>query len=203
VIDGAGRARDLEVVDRRAGGSEQSQRLGLGIIPVGWRGAAGAPVAALRAGDDDAEGQRLGVGQIAAADFEEARAFGAARLVAAGGGDQAGEERGTHRLHVLADRVGQDPGAAAERLGFGLADEAPRHRFVEAAGGCGAAGAALQQLLGRGGGEGDAGSARERGRLDPIEPFDADHFLDDVRLALDVAAPGGGGHLPRSRRGRR
>src|SRR5687768_18203208 len=53
---------------------------------------------------------------------------------------RSGQQGGPHRLHLLADRIGKEPGRAAERLRLAFGDEAPGDRLVEAARGGGAPG---------------------------------------------------------------
>src|SRR3546814_5920326 len=74
-----------------------------------------APVArSAVAGEDETDRRMLPVAKVAASDLEQAHALCAAIDVAASGGEQAGQERRPHRLHFLADRIVEDPGAAAE-----------------------------------------------------------------------------------------
>ena len=175
---------------------EKGQRLGLGVVRVEGDGLALAPAArAAVPGEDDAEGGALcgaarRIGQVAAADLEQANARRAAPRVALGGGEKAGEERRAHDLQLLADRVGEAPGAAAERGGLALGDEAPGDRLVQPTRGGGAAEAAFELLLGRGGGAGNAGHAGEGHGRDLVQPLDPDHFLDQVGGTVHVPPPG-------------
>src|SRR5690348_15587046 len=79
----------------------------------------------------------LRVGQISAADLEQANGGGAAIEVAPGRGDETRYERRPHDLHVLADRIGEAPVPAAKHRRLTVGNEAPGHGFIEAArGGC-------------------------------------------------------------------
>ncbi len=148
------------------------------------------------AGQHDADGRMLAIGQVAAADLEQPHGRDAALQVARARRQQAGQQRRPHDLQVFADRVGEAPRAPAERRGLRFAEEAPRHRLVQPARGGGAADAAFQLLFGRGGRARDAGRARQRDGRDLVDPLDADHFLDQIGGAVDIAAPRRHGDRP-------
>ena len=76
--------------------------------------------------------------------------------------------------------------------GGGAVDEAVGDGLVEAEGGDAAAGLALAALGGGEDGLRHAGGAGERAALELGEGGDAGDLLDEVGLALDVGAPGGG-----------
>ncbi len=183
-------------------GIEQRQHLGLHVMRGEALRLAAAPVArGLVARQHDAErgafdtGAVLGL-EIATAKFEQPDRARAAIEIALGGREQPGQQRGAHDLQVLADRIGEHPVAAAKGRGFLVRDERPVDRLVEAARSGETAHAALLQLRRTGGRPGDAGQARQRGRGDRIDAGDAHHFLDDIRLARDIAPPGRDGDRP-------
>src|SRR3546814_15344326 len=83
MIDG-GPVQRLEVVDRRAGGSEEGHGLGLGVIGAKRFRLARAPVArSAVAGEDETDRRMLPVAKVAAADLEQAPALCAAIDVSA------------------------------------------------------------------------------------------------------------------------
>ena len=127
------------------------------------------------------------------ADLEQGEVHEAARLIAGGGLQEAGQQVGAQVAHFRTDRV-VDPhglGAAAEQGGAGLIDEAVGDAFVVAEGGQRASRSAFARLHRRqdrpwharfGAAQGLAHQFLQRG--------DAGHFLDKVRLAQNVGPPG-------------
>ncbi len=196
-------AHHLQIGDRRARRFEQRRRFGPGVI--GGEGSRLAARPAARGGVARHQHRQRqpfvglpgAIGKVAAAEFEQADAARAALRIARRRHQQSGQQRGAHDLQILADRIGQRPCAAADRLGLVRRDEAPRHRFVEATRGGGAAQAALQPLFGRCGRRGDAGRAGQGGGGHLVDALDPDHFLDQIGGTVDVAAPAGRGDAQR------
>ena len=184
----AGIPHHLQILDRRADRGEQSQRLSLGVERVERLCLALLPAArAILAGKHDAERRMLAPGEIAPPDLEQPHARRTALHVALGRREQAGQQRRPHDLQLLADRIGERPGAATDRGRLRVRQEAPGQRLVEPARGGGATRAAFEALLGRGGRLGDARRARQRHGGDRVDPLDADDFLDQIGGAIDVA----------------
>ena len=112
--------------------------------------------------------------------------------VAPRGRHEPGQQRRPHRVEIGADRVDEPQLrlGAAEQLGLARRDERERHRLGQAARGEGAAdelGASLRR------GQRRARQRRiavERHRRDLVVALDPEDFLDEIGLALDVAAPG-------------
>src|SRR5687768_1141666 len=104
----AGVRHHLQVVDRRARRLQGSKHFRLRVESVERPWLAGLPVpVAPIATQEDTERGMLGIAKVAAADFEQANSCRAAIMVAPGSRDQAGQQRGPHDLHFLADRVSQ------------------------------------------------------------------------------------------------
>ena len=131
------------------------------------------------------------------ADLEERQIVEAARLVAGGGAQQAGEKRGAHVAHLGADRV-LEPcrlSSAAEqtrRLGV---DEAVGDAFVVAGRRDAATDGTLAGLRRGQDRAGDAGGAGQRFAFELGERRDPGDLFDEIGLALDVGAPGWRGDL--------
>ena len=191
VIDIAGFAHNLQVVDRRTGYAQQFQAGRLGVEGIETLRLAALP-ATRRAltGEDQHQCRMLAIGQIAAAQFEQPDRAGTAIHVAAHCGEQAGQQRGPHHLHVFTDRVLQYPIAAANGLGLALGNERPGDRFVQAQRGSCAADPAFEQLLGSRGRPGHAIGAWQGHAGDVVQPVNPDDFFDQVRAAVDIGAPG-------------
>ena len=137
----------LQVGNGRDRGVEQGEHFGLGVKRVKGLRLAGLPAARLPfAGEHQRERRMLIVAEIAASDLEQPDRRCATVEVAPGRGDQSRQQRRPHHLHVLADRVGQAPVAAAKGFGLVLRNEAPGDCFVEPASRGGAADAAFEQL---------------------------------------------------------
>ena len=206
-----GLSHDLQVVDWRTGLGQQGQGLGLGVEGIEGLGLARCPAAyGALACQHHAQRQALvarplGAAQIAAADLEQPQRSCAAIKIAPRGREQSGQQRGAHRLHVLADRVVEHPQrrfplilSLSKDKGLRLAhrQEGPGHGLVQPARGGSAADAAFQ-LLRRGRGRpGHAIGARQGDGLDVVEPPDPDNLLDQVGHADHVGAPAGRGDGP-------
>ena len=182
--------RQSQVRHRRARRFEQRQYFGLGVKRVEALSLAGLPVAGgSLAGQQDRGGRPLAFRQVAAADLEQSHRRGAAVDVAAGGGEEPGKKRRTHRFHLLADRIGEGPRRAAEPVGVSGRNEAPVDRLVETAARRSAAHAALDRLNARRGRPRDPFGAGQRGRRDLVVAVEPDDFLDEVGGPVDIAAP--------------
>ncbi len=192
------RLHHLQTVGRGTRRIEQGERRRLGVESVERRGLARLPAARmLVAGHQQRERRMLGIGQIAPPDLEQTDAVGAAVLIARRGGKQPGQQRRPHDLQILADRIGERPGAAAEGRRFAFGDEGPGHRLVESRRRCAPAQAPFDQLLGGCGRPGDAVGAGQGDRCDGVETRDPRHFLDHVGRGIHVAAPARHRNLPR------
>ena len=134
---------------------------------------------------------RLAAGE-GLADLEEREVGEAARLVAGGGAQQAGQEVRAQVAHLRADRVLEPHRlvAAAEERRRLAVDEAVGDAFVEAERGDAAPGLALAALHRRQHRPRHPGRARERPALEPAQRGDAGDLLDEIRLALHVRPPG-------------
>src|SRR3954463_14433485 len=98
---GAGVRQDLEVGDRGTGGFKERQSFGLGIERIEALRLARLPLArAPFAGEQQRESRVLGIAEIAPAQLEQAHRRCSAIEVAAGGGNQARQERRAHYLHL-------------------------------------------------------------------------------------------------------
>ena len=183
--------------------SSRASDLRLGIERVEALRLAGLPVARLRRSPARSSDERrmLGIAEIAAAELEQPNRGGAAVEVAARCGDQAGQQRRAHDLHLFADRIGEPPVAAAERLRLVFRNEAPGHRFVEPARRGRAADPPFDQLRSRVAvGLATPGRALERRRGHLVVADDPRDFLDQVGRPFDVTPPGRNRHLVAARR---
>ena len=153
-------AHHLQIVDRRARRGEQRQRLGLGVERVERRApcrrasrARARSPASTSAERRRARRRRDSAGRSRTAARCRAPRFRLRAAAASRPGSSDGRITFSSSLIGLASVQAPPPNGAASRLGH----EAPRHRLVEPARGGGAADAALELLLGRGGRPGDAG----------------------------------------------
>ena len=193
-----GRRGALE--DEGGGGADGGER-GLGVgagVPEVDRAAGAVRVA--RGGGAGAEAgglERLLAGLAAGeglADLEEGEVGKPRAWLRAAARRRPGRRSG--RRWLISERDGvleaHGVGAAAEEHGGGAVDEAVGDGLVVAEGGDAAAGLALAALGGGEDGLRHAGGAGERAALELGERGDAGDLLDEVGLALDVGAPGGG-----------
>src|SRR3954449_9256865 len=156
----SGIRKDLQVGNWRARRFEQCEYLGLGVECIERLGLARLPASCFTiAGQKQAEGRMLAVAQITAADLEQPDRAGAPIGVAARCGDQAGEQRRAHHLHLFADGIGELPVTPSENLRLTVGDETPRYRLVDSAGGGGSPDPTLDHLRAGRGRLGDAGCA--------------------------------------------
>ena len=184
--------RQLQIGNRHARRLKQCQRFCLGIECVERSRLARLPVArAPLTREQQTDGRLLAIGKIAPPDFEQTNAACPAIVIAPRRGNQAGDQRRAHMLHLFANRVGQHIRRPAEQRRFGLADEAPVDRLVEPACGRRAPQLAFDHLSARRGRLGDPVGSRQRGRDNLVVTDDPHHFLDQIGAAIDVAAPAG------------
>ena len=205
-------AHHHQVAHRSASLGQQRQRFGLGIERIEFRRLAVRPAArGFLARQHHRErcplvARTIGSAQVAAADFEQPQSVRTAIHIALGRAQQAGDQRGAHRLHVFANRVVQHPQlaigrAVREMFRIGHRQERPRHRLVQPPARRSTPQPAFQRLRGGGGRTRNAFRARQGHAGDLIQPGYADNFLDQIGGAFDIVAAEGDGYLPISGNG--
>ncbi len=195
MVPGGNLGVGLQTVDRRPHGGERRQHVGLRIERIDAALAPGPVTADSEAGPHAGSHQRLVfrlVAGILRAEFEQGDVTHAAGGVTPRRIDQVRQDRGAHAIEIGRDRVGEHHviRAAAEQFRLLARHEGPGNAFMHAAAGeqpaCGRRPALLQgQHRQR-----DRLVARQGYRRDRIQALDAQHLLDEVRLAVDVPAPG-------------
>jgi hypothetical protein len=127
----------------------------------------------------------------ALADLEQGDIRQAAIGIALRREQQTRKKAGAHVGEIGRDRVRKPkrPVASAEQDRLIMGDERPGHRLDEAARGERALCETRAPLQQREDGFRDTAERRQRNRLDAVEPCNADHLLDEIRLPLDIRPP--------------
>ena len=197
MVPGGRIGRDLQVVDRRAAAREQRRRIGLGVERIDGarlrRPVARAPApmrtpAATSTWPSGVSSPYCGPTSNSATSAKPRSALRARRL------QQVRQHRRPHHVEIGADRVGERHRrpVAAEQLGDARRrHEGEGHRLDQAARGQRALRDRHAPLRRRDRRPPAAPSSRGSGTAGiAVEAVDAQHLLDEIGLALDVAAPG-------------
>ena len=200
-------SHNLQTIHRRARLRQQSQRLGLGIEGIERHRLALRPAArSLLAHQHHAQRQPLitapiAATQIAPPDLEQPQPTRPAIQIPPRRAQQPRQQRGPHRLHVLADRIGEQPQFTIRKpLRLTLGQKAPGNRLVQPPRRRRPAQPPLELLRRRGGGPGHTIRARQGNRSDIVEPVYPHDLFHNIRRAIHIGPPAGGGDCPIRRR---